>query len=181
MGLPPRRMINPRPTRFVSGKAIECRGRPRRYDVDPSSGWREVARDEELPTYVLIKVIIVLLYVASRRARSIVIYHKKTQHTAAQYMWRWAFHLDIWSTHDQPASCRARPLNVEDGLEDTMWSHRLGGDRLLATRGCSRMFWSKWSSYYTRISSLQYVCIILLCAVFFYGNDTTYTTRCDVD
>ena len=42
MGLPPRHMINPRPTRVVSGKAIGYRGRPRRYDVDPSSGWREV-------------------------------------------------------------------------------------------------------------------------------------------
>ena len=48
MGLPPRHMINPRPTRFVSGKAIEYRGRPRRYDVDPSSGWREVARVDAL-------------------------------------------------------------------------------------------------------------------------------------
>ena len=24
-------------------------------------------------------------------------------------------------------------------------------------------------------------CIVLLCALFFYDNDTTYTTRCDVD
>ena len=48
MGLPPRHMINPRPTRFVSGKAIDYRGRPRRYDVDPFSGWREVARVDAL-------------------------------------------------------------------------------------------------------------------------------------
>ena len=71
MGLPPRHMINPRSTRFVSGNAIEYRRRPRRYDVDPSSGWREVARDEGLLTYVLIKVVIEL-YVACRRLRSIV-------------------------------------------------------------------------------------------------------------
>ena len=83
MGLPPRHMINPRPTRFVSGKAIEYRGRPRRYDVDPSSGWRDVVRDEGLFTYVLIKVI-TALYVASRCVRIIVIIEK--QHTAAQYM-----------------------------------------------------------------------------------------------
>ena len=64
-------------------------------------------------------------------------------------MWWWAFHLDIWSTHDHPVSCRARPLNIEDGLEDTMWIRRLGGERLLATTGCSRIFLSKWSLYYT--------------------------------
>ena len=36
--------IYPRPTRFVSGKANECRWRPRRYQVDPWSRRREVAR-----------------------------------------------------------------------------------------------------------------------------------------
>ena len=56
----------------MSGKAIEYRGRPQRYDLDPSSGWREVARDEGLLTKVLIEAIIVL-HVASRRVRSIVI------------------------------------------------------------------------------------------------------------
>ena len=70
MGLPPRHMINPRPTHYVSGKAIGYKGLPRRYDVDLSSGWREVARDEGLLTKVLIEAIIVL-HVASRRVRSI--------------------------------------------------------------------------------------------------------------
>ena len=30
---------------------------------------------------------------------------------------RLAFDLDIDATHRQPASCRARPVNVDDGLE----------------------------------------------------------------
>ena len=43
IGLRSRDRINPRPTRFVSGKAGECRWRPRRYQVDPWS------RGENLP------------------------------------------------------------------------------------------------------------------------------------
>ena len=43
IGLRSRHRSNPRPTRFVSGKAGECR-RPRRYQVDPWSRGREVAR-----------------------------------------------------------------------------------------------------------------------------------------
>ena len=39
-----RHRINPRPTRFVSGKGGERRWRPRRYQVDPWSRGREVAR-----------------------------------------------------------------------------------------------------------------------------------------
>ena len=74
MGLPPRHMINPRPTHYVSGKAIGYKGLPRRYDVDLSSGWREVARDEGLLTKVLIKVIIVsnlvLSYLVQRVVRA---------------------------------------------------------------------------------------------------------------
>ena len=44
IGLRSRHRSNPRPTRFVSGKAGECRWRPRRYQVDPWSRGREVAR-----------------------------------------------------------------------------------------------------------------------------------------
>ena len=39
-----RHRINPLPTRFLSGKADECRWRSRRYQVDPWSRSREVAR-----------------------------------------------------------------------------------------------------------------------------------------
>ena len=52
MGLQPRHTINPRPTRLVSGNAIEYRERPRRYDVDPLSGWREVTRVDVLKNEV---------------------------------------------------------------------------------------------------------------------------------
>ena len=44
IGLRSRHRFNPRPTRFVSGKASECRWRIRRYQVDPWSRGREVAR-----------------------------------------------------------------------------------------------------------------------------------------
>ena len=39
---------------------------------------------------------------------------------------------NIESTHSQPASCRATPMKVDDGLEDVRWVHGLGGERLLA-------------------------------------------------
>ena len=44
-----RHRINPQPTRFVSGKANECRWRPRKYQVDPWSRRREVARGVLFP------------------------------------------------------------------------------------------------------------------------------------
>ena len=44
IGLRSRHRNNPRPTRFVSGKAFERRLWPRRYRVDPWSRLREVAR-----------------------------------------------------------------------------------------------------------------------------------------
>ena len=36
------------------------------------------------------------------------------------------------STHGQPASCRARPMTVDDGLEDIRWIRGLGGEKLPA-------------------------------------------------
>ena len=74
--------------------------------MDPSSGWREVARDEGLVTYVLIKVIIVL-YVASRRVRSIVIMEKQNseQHNTCDDG-------PSTSTYDQP---KTNPLRVGQG------------------------------------------------------------------
>ena len=44
IGLRYRHRSNPRPARFVSGKAGKCRCRPRRYQLDPWSRGREVAR-----------------------------------------------------------------------------------------------------------------------------------------
>ena len=40
--------------------------------------------------------------------------------------------LDVESTHGQPASCRARPDNIDDDLQNRMWIHGLGGERLPA-------------------------------------------------
>ena len=45
---------------------------------------------------------------------------------------RLAFDLDIESTHGQPASCRVRPVNVDDSLEDIRWIRGLGGEKLPA-------------------------------------------------
>ena len=36
------------------------------------------------------------------------------------------------ATHGQPGSCRARPVNVDDGLEDIRWIRGLGGEKLPA-------------------------------------------------
>ena len=36
------------------------------------------------------------------------------------------------ATHGQPGSCRARPVNVDDGLEDIRWISGLGGEKLPA-------------------------------------------------
>ena len=44
IGLRSRHRINPPPSRFVSGMAGACRWRPRKYQVDPWSRGREVAR-----------------------------------------------------------------------------------------------------------------------------------------
>ena len=42
------------------------------------------------------------------------------------------FDLDIESTHGQPALCRARPVNVDDELEEIRWIRGLRGERLPA-------------------------------------------------
>ena len=39
---------------------------------------------------------------------------------------RWTFDLDIESIHAQPSSCRARPMNVDDGFEYIRWIHGRG-------------------------------------------------------
>ena len=45
---------------------------------------------------------------------------------------RKAFDLDIEATHGQPGSCWARPVNVDDGLENIRWIRGLGGEKLPA-------------------------------------------------
>ena len=43
---------------------------------------------------------------------------------------RYTFDLDKESTHGQPASCRARPVNVDGDLQNSMWIHGLGDERM---------------------------------------------------
>ena len=43
---------------------------------------------------------------------------------------RQAFDLDVEETHGQPGSCRARPVKVDDGLEDIRCIRGLGGEQL---------------------------------------------------
>ena len=41
-------------------------------------------------------------------------------------------HTLVKSIHGQPASCRARPVNVDGGLEDVMWTRGIGSETLPA-------------------------------------------------
>ena len=45
---------------------------------------------------------------------------------------RWAFDLDIKAINVQRGSCRARPVNIDDGLEYSRWIRGLGGEKLPA-------------------------------------------------
>ena len=60
-------------------------------------------------------------------------FHGEKYHYADQKQLtrRQAFDLDIEATHGQPGSCRARPVNVDDGLEVIRWI-RVGGEKLPA-------------------------------------------------
>ena len=45
---------------------------------------------------------------------------------------RYTFDIDVESTHGRPASCRARPVDIDDDLQNSMWTRGLGGERLPA-------------------------------------------------
>ena len=85
-------------------------------------------------------------YIAHRtRTRT----YKNAKHM--QLMRRWTFDLDIELTHGQPASCWARPVNIDDGLEAIMWIRCLGGERLPTASYALRpnlnnLFLSPWRS-----------------------------------
>ena len=65
------------------------------------------------------------------RRRNLRFHVENCQHAdQKQLTRRLAFDLDIEATHRQPASCRARPVNVDDGLEDIRWIRGLGGEKL---------------------------------------------------
>ena len=58
-------------------------------------------------------------------------YVENSQHADQQQLTRRStFDLDIESTHGQPGSCRARPVNVKDDLEHVRWIRGLGGEKL---------------------------------------------------
>ena len=58
---------------------------------------------------------------------------EKCQHADQKHLTRrYAFDLDRESTHGQHASCRARPVNVDDSLEGIRWIRGLGGEKLPA-------------------------------------------------
>ena len=74
-------------------------------------------------------------FICSRRCtrRNLRFHVENRQHAdQKQLTRRLAFDLDIEATHRQPASCRARPVNVDDGLEDIRWIRGLGGEKLPA-------------------------------------------------
>ena len=56
--------------------------------------------------------------------------YPKETHSTQQLTRRQTFDFDIEPTHGQPASHRARPVNLDDGLDDIMWIRCLGGERL---------------------------------------------------
>ena len=60
-------------------------------------------------------------------------YVENSQHADQQQLTRRStFDLDIESTHGQPGSCRARPVNVDDGFENIRCIRGLGGETLPA-------------------------------------------------
>ena len=67
-----------------------------------------------------------------RTRRNLCFHVENCQHADKKQVTRWTFDLDIESTHGQPASCWARPMNVDDGLEYIRWIRGLGGDKLPA-------------------------------------------------
>ena len=65
--------------------------------------------------------------------RNLSFHVENSQHAdKKQLTWQQAFDLHIESTHRQPASCRARPVNVDDGPEDIRCIRVLGGEKLPA-------------------------------------------------
>ena len=97
---------------------------PRRYDVDSSTGWQEVAR-------------VALSHTAVSHLCQIV---PAATHTCCWSTYCCCVRWEVLWTHGHPASCRARPVNMDDGLEDTMSIGPLVGERLLVARGCSRWY-----------------------------------------
>ena len=87
-------------------------------------------REKNVPWYILARLFV---HTAVRTRRKLRFHVENCQHAdQKQLTRRQAFDLDIEATHGQPGSCRARPVNVDDGLEDIRWIRGLGGEKLPA-------------------------------------------------
>ena len=113
-----RNRTNPRSTRFVSGNVREYRRRSRRCQVDQLSRGRDVAHGV-LPSSPKPDETI---FFAAEEGYFVVCFLPTSR--------RYTFDLYTESTHGQPASCRARPVNIYDDLQSSVWIFGLGGERL---------------------------------------------------
>ena len=114
-----RHRTNPR-----SIQSAPCRARPVNiYDGLEDIMWIRGLRGERLPpaSYALRPNLQkILFFFPSERDQDF------SLHTSG----RQAFELDIESAHVQPASCQARPVDVDDDLEEFMQIRGLVGERL---------------------------------------------------
>ena len=81
------------------------------------------------------KIFVFFIIICSRccTRRNLRFHVENCQHSEQKQLTRrQAFDLDIESTHGQPASCRASPVDVDDGLEDIRWIRGLRGEKLPA-------------------------------------------------
>ena len=125
----PRHKTNPRSTRFVSGKA----GKNIDDDLEDIMLIRSLG-GERLPTasHALSPNLTLFFFVIYEEGPRLFVVH--FLHTSRRYTY-----LDMESTHGQPTSCRARPVNIDHHLENSMWIHGVGGERLPAV---SYALWS---------------------------------------
>ena len=85
-------------------------------------------REKNVPWYILARLFV---HTAVRTRRKLRFHVENCQHAdQKQLTRRQAFDLDIELTHCQTASCRARPVNIDDGLEGIRWIRGLGGEKL---------------------------------------------------
>ena len=117
-----RHRTSPRSTRFVLGKASECRRRSRSCHVDPLSRRREVAHGVLCPSPKPEHFFFSLRREERSRFFVVCFLHTSRRHT---------FDLDTEYTHGQRASRRARPVNIDGDLRNFMWTHGVGVERLL--------------------------------------------------
>ena len=84
----------------------------------------------------------------------------------------WTFDLDIELAHGQPASCWARPVSIDDGLEVIMWIRCLGGERLPTASYALRPNLNKL--FFSARSSSERRGIEIFCRLFSTHQPTTH-------